>query len=180
MIRELRADLARYRNAEGTWLRVLSNTAFWGIVAYRFGHWVHKEDPPRSLRPALRATYFLVNKALEATTEMFLDAQAEIAEGLYIGHSGGVHINNGAVVGKNCDIAHQVTLGTSAGGRAGAPTLGDRVYVGAGAKLIGRITVGEGARIAANSLVMTNVPPGATVMGVPARVVMRGPEPEKR
>jgi serine O-acetyltransferase len=64
-----------------------------------------------------------------------------------------------------------VTIGTSAGGRAGAPTIGDEAYVGAGAKVIGSIRVGTGAKIAANSLVVTDVAEGATVMGVPARVV---------
>jgi serine O-acetyltransferase len=175
MIRELRADLERYHRAEGSWARVLTNTALWGVATYRLGHWVYKEDAPRALRPLLKAVYLVANKALEATTEMFLDAQAQIGGGLYIGHSGGTHINNEAVVGENCDIGHQVTIGTSAGGRKGAPVIGDGVYVGAGAKIIGKIKVGDGAKISANSLVMTNVPAGATVMGVPARVIMRGP-----
>jgi len=181
MIRELRADLLRYYAHEPSWSRVATNTALWAVAAYRFGHWVYKEGPPRLVQPALKAVYLVVNKLLEATTEMFLDAQAEIGEGLYIGHSGGTHINNEAVIGKNCDIGHQVTIGTSAMGRKGSPQLGDEVYVGAGAKIIGRIKVGAGAKVAANSLVMTNVPAGATVMGVPARVVLRAapaPEPE--
>jgi serine O-acetyltransferase len=149
------------------------------VACYRFGRWVYREDAPPPLRPALKAAYLVVNKLLEATTEMFLDVQAEIGEGLYIGHSGGTHINNEAVIGKDCDIGHQVTIGTSAMGRKGAPVIGDSVYVGAGAKLIGKIRIGDGAKIAANSLVMSNVPSGATVMGVPARVVMQG-TPEKK
>jgi serine O-acetyltransferase len=174
MIRERRADLLRYYAHEPSWPRVATNTALWAVAAYRFGHWVYKEDPPRLVQPALKAAYLVVNKLLEATTEMFIDAQAEIGEGLYIGHSGGTHINNEAVIGRNCDIGHQVTIGTSAMGRKGSPQLGDQVYVGAGAKIIGKIRVGAGAKVAANSLVMTNVPAGATVMGVPARVVLRG------
>jgi serine O-acetyltransferase len=175
VIRELKRDLERYRQAEGSWTRVLTNTAVWGVACYRFGRWVYREDPPAPVRPALKAAYLVVNKLLEATTEMFLDVQAEIGEGLYIGHSGGTHINNEAVIGKDCDIGHQVTIGTSAMGRKGAPVIGDGVYVGAGAKVIGKIKIGDGAKIAANSLVMSNVPSGATVMGVPARVVMQGP-----
>jgi serine O-acetyltransferase len=58
-------------------------------------------------------------------------------------------------------------------GRAGAPVLGDDVYVGTGATLVGKIKVGNGAKIAANTLVMSNVPEGATVMGVPGRIIMR-------
>lgn len=105
--------------------------------------------------------------------EMCIDPQAIIGPGLYIGHIGGVHINPGAVLGKDCDVAHRVTIGTSAMGRPGAPVIGDNVYIGTGATLVGRVKVGSGAKIAANSLVISNVPEGATVMGVPARIIMR-------
>ena len=61
-------------------------------------------------------------------------------------------------------------------GRQGAPILGDDVYVGTGATLVGKIRVGNGAKIAANTLVMSNIPEGATVMGVPGRIIMRAPK----
>ena len=109
--------------------------------------------------------------------EMCIDPQATIGGGLYIGHIGGVHINPQAVLGSNCDIAHRVTIGASAMGRQGAPVLGDNVYIGTGATLVGKIKVGNGAKIAANTLVITNVPEGATVMGVPGRIIMRPPKP---
>ena len=109
--------------------------------------------------------------------EMCIDPQATIGGGLYIGHIGGVHINPGAVLGRNCDLAHRVTIGASAMGRKGVPTLGDEVYVGTGAALVGKIKIGNGAKIAANTLVITNVPAGATVMGVPGRIVMHAAKP---
>lgn len=173
MLRELNADLHRYLKMEGSWLRVITNTAVWGVTTYRLGHWLFKEAPPSPILLPLKAAYLIINKTLEATTEMFLDAQADIGPGLYIGHSGGVHINNATSIGENCGIGHQVTIGTSAGGRAGAPVIGNDVYIGTGAKVIGKIKIGDGAKISANSLVMTNVPAGATVMGVPARIIMR-------
>jgi len=61
-------------------------------------------------------------------------------------------------------------------GRQGAPLLGDEVYIGTGATLVGKIRVGNGAKIASNTLVMSNVPEGATVMGVPGRIIMRAPQ----
>ena len=76
-------------------------------------------------------------------------------------------------MGANCTLSQEVTLGTSAGGREGAPVVGDNVYLGAGAKVIGQVRVGDGANVAANSLVVTDVPDGATVMGVPARVMFK-------
>jgi serine O-acetyltransferase len=108
--------------------------------------------------------------------EMCIDAQATIGGGLYIGHIGGVHINPGAVLGRRCDLAHRVTIGASGMGREGSPVLGDDVYVGTGATLAGKIKVGDGAKIAANTLVIGNVPAGATVMGVPGRIILRAPE----
>jgi serine O-acetyltransferase len=171
MIRELKADLKRYQ--DDTFFHNLLNIALWNVVCYRFGHWVQKENPPKILTPALKAFYLVVSKFFELT-DNYLDAQAEIGEGLYIGHAGGIHINPEAVIGKNCSLGQQVTIGTSGMGRKGVATIGDNVYIGVGAKIIGKIHVGDGAKIAANSLVLTNVPAGATVIGVPARVVMKG------
>ncbi|MGD0628257.1 MAG: serine acetyltransferase [Terracidiphilus sp.] len=108
--------------------------------------------------------------------EMCIDPQATIGEGLYIGHIGGIHINPMVVIGRNCDVTHRVTIGASAMGRQGAPVIGDDVYLGTGATLAGRIRIGNGAKIAANTLVISNVPDGATVMGVPGRVIMRPPK----
>jgi serine O-acetyltransferase len=63
-------------------------------------------------------------------------------------------------------------------GRQGVPVVGDDVYIGTGATLVGKIKIGNGAKIAANTLVMSNVPAGATVMGVPGRIVMRAKVPQ--
>jgi serine O-acetyltransferase len=102
---------------------------------------------------------------------MGISPRASIGEGLYIGHIGGVIIHQDAVIGKNCDISHRVTIGSAAMGRTGAPTLGDDVYVGTGSTIVGKIRIGSGARIAANTLVIDDVPEGATIMGVPGRIL---------
>lgn len=94
----------------------------------------------------------------------------DIGPGLVISHGHGT-ILAARSIGAECWIHHQVTLGWSYGKRAGIPMLGERVFVGAGAKVLGQITVGAGARIGANSVVLVDVPPGATVVGVPARIV---------
>ncbi len=167
------ADIARYK-AKGYHGRILwLNPAVWSIGCYRLGNWLYVTRPFVLIRVPLKLVSFIANMACEVFMEMCIDPQATIGPGLHIGHIGGVHINPQAVLGKNCDLAHRVTIGTSAMGRGGAPVLGDDVYVGTGATIIGKIKVGNGAKIAANTLVISNVPEGATVMGVPGRIIMR-------
>jgi serine O-acetyltransferase len=173
MIREVRADMSRYRNKGASWGQIFGNPAVWALSWYRFGHWLYKERSPGLLRPFGKVLYLFGYKFFEIVMEMHLDPSTEIGGGLYLGHSGAIHFNPEAVIGKNCDIAPHVTIGTSAMGRKGAPRVGNDVYVGTGATIIGKVSVGDGAKIAANTLVITNVPAGATVMGVPGRVVMK-------
>lgn len=106
-------------------------------------------------------------------------ANARIPAGARIGRDVGfVHDANGTIIspevtiGDGCTIFHQVTIGSAHNGIAGAPTIGNYVTIGAGAKVLGRIHVGDRARIGANAVVLRDVPAGATAVGVPARVVI--------
>jgi serine O-acetyltransferase len=169
-------DIARYRAKGYRGKELWLEPALWAIACYRLANWLHGARPTALVRVPLKVVSYVANKACEVVMEMCIDAQATIGPGLYIGHIGGVHINPQAVLGRNCDLAHRVTIGTSAMGREGAPVLGDDVYIGTGATLVGKIKVGDGAKIAANTLVIGNVPAGATVMGVPGRIILRAPE----
>ena len=96
---------------------------------------------------------------------------AQVGAGVFIDHGMGVVIGETSVVGDDCTLYHGVTLGgTSWRQEKRHPTLGDRVVVGAGAKLLGPISVGAAAKIGANSVVVHDVPAGATVVGVPGRL----------
>ena len=170
------ADIARYRARGDSGKALWFNPAVWAIACYRMGNWLHVSRPFVLIRIPMKLISFFANKWCEVFMEMCIDPHATIGPGLYIGHIGGVHINPGAVLGDNCDLAHRVTIGASSMGRLGSPVLGNDVYVGTGAALIGKIRIGDGAKIAANTLVMSNIPAGATVMGVPGRIVMRPPK----
>jgi len=152
------------------------NPAVWAITIYRLGNWLYTANPFLLVRIPLKVVYFFAHMFSEVVMEMCLDPLATIGGGLYISHIGGVHINPQAIIGNNCDITHRVTIGASALGRQGAPVIGNGVYIGTGATLVGKIKIGNGAKIAANTLVITNVPDGATVMGVPGRIIMRPPK----
>ena len=102
-----------------------------------------------------------------------IDIQSlSIGEGFYIGHFGHIVVNSAAVIGKNCNISQGVTIGISnTGSKKGVPVVGDYVYIGPGAKIMGNIKIGNRAAIGANSVVVNDVPENAVVVGVPARVV---------
>jgi serine O-acetyltransferase len=172
---EFSADIARYRARGDHGKQLWLNPAVWSIACYRLGNWLYVARPFILIRIPLKIVSFVANKFCEVFMEMCIDPHASIGPGLYIGHIGGVHINPQAVIGSNCDLTHRVTIGASAMGRQGAPVLGDDVYIGTGATLVGKIKIGNGAKIAANTLVINNIPAGATVMGVPGRI-MRPPK----
>jgi len=165
------ADVAHYRANGDVGKDLWLNPVVWAIACYRLSNWVNATNPPWPIRLPLKAVLFAAYKFCEVFMEMCISPRASIGEGLYIVHIGGVHISKFAVLGKNCDIGHRVTIGQSATGRPGAPVLGDDVYVGTGATLIGPIKIGNRAKIAANTLVIDDVPDGATVMGVPGRII---------
>lgn len=100
----------------------------------------------------------------------------KVGRRVVIDHQSGIVVNGASVIGDECILRQGVTLGTKdRSDPHAAPVLGARVDVGAGAKILGRVHVGEGARIGANAVVVSDVPAGATVVGVPARIV-RMPE----
>lgn len=96
----------------------------------------------------------------------------QVGSGFYIGHFGDIVVNSRTVIGKNCNISHGVTLGQlNRGERAGCPMIGDNVFIGPGAKILGKIQVGDHAAIGANCVVVADVPPHAVVVGVPGKVI---------
>jgi serine O-acetyltransferase len=95
----------------------------------------------------------------------------QIAGGLLLPHPNGVVIHPAAIVGPNCLIFQQVTIGNCEADM-GAPRIGGHVDIGAGAKILGSVTIGDHARIGANAVVLRDVPPGATAVGIPARVIL--------
>jgi serine O-acetyltransferase len=101
-------------------------------------------------------------------THATIGRNADMAPGFVILHSVGVVINTNVRAGRNLVIYHGVTLGEE---RHKSPTLGDNVYIGAGAKVIGGVRIGSDVRIGANAVVTKDVPDGATVVGIPARIV---------
>jgi serine O-acetyltransferase len=116
--------------------------------------------------------FHALQTAVRIMTGIHLDVDAAIGPGFYIGHHGSVFVGPGVSIGRTCSIG-QMALVAQAGpeGRRGTPSIGDRVFLGAGCKVLGGVTVQDGAAIGSNAVVLTDVPQNAVMVGVPARVV---------
>lgn len=139
------------------------------LLAHRLAHAFWR----RGWRLAAR----LVSQVARSLTGIEIHPGATIGRGFFIDHGMGVVIGETAEIGDNVMLYHGVTLGGTAlhqGKRH--PTLGNGVIVGAGAKVLGAITVGDGARVGSNAVVVADVPGGATVVGIPAKVVSPKPD----
>jgi len=116
----------------------------------------------------------VVSTVARAWTGVDIHPGAELGPGLFIDHALGVVIGETAVVGSDVTLFHGVTLGgTSMEAVKRHPTVGDRVTIGAGAKVLGPVTIGSGSRIGANAVVVRDVPPDSVVVGVPGQVIAR-------
>jgi serine O-acetyltransferase len=179
----IRADLDRYvfvaQRQQGEAGRLLAlrvgllSQGFLATAAYRWNHYTRQHGRSRWSRAGSQVFY----RAITAFTGIHIDASAHVGPGLAFAHGG--HVVIGPVrMGRNCDVYQGVTFGASMSFddrpyKPGAPTLGDRVWVGPGAVVAGAVTLGDDAAVGANSLVVRDVPPRGVVVGVPARLVSR-------
>ncbi|MDH4423926.1 serine O-acetyltransferase [Bacillus cereus] len=101
-----------------------------------------------------------------------ISPKTKIGTGFYIGHFGGIVINSQAEIGKNCNLSQGVTIGmANRGEKKGVAIIGDNVYIGPGAKIVGAVRIGNNAAIGANCVVTKDVPDNAVVVGVPGKVI---------
>jgi serine O-acetyltransferase len=168
LLASLRRDIAAVRErdpaARSALEVVLAYPGFHARQFHRLAHGLQRRGVPVIPR--------VISHISRAITGIEIHPGARIGDGLFIDHGMGVVIGETAEIGEDCHILQGVTLGGTSTKRAKRhPTLGNRVVVGAGAKLIGAIEVGDNARIGANAVVVTNVPENATVVGVPGHVV---------
>lgn len=172
-----RADLERYycqiEPRPSRWGRlrmVLETEGIWAIWCLRFGQYLHEEAGPL-VRALLKGPYWFAWKLVRQLTDIHLFPTSSVGPGLYIGHHGGIWINPRTRIGADCNFSQGVTIGVAGRDRSGGPVLGDRVWLGPHAVVAGKITIGSGAVIGANSLVVANVAENGVVIGVPAKTL---------
>ncbi len=145
---------------------LLTYSGLHAIIMYRAAHWFHTRKLYTIARCISQFSRFL--------TGIEIHPGAKIGKGFFIDHGSGVVIGETTEIGDNCLIYQGVTLGGT-GKEKGKrhPTLGNNVMVGSGARVLGPFKVGDNAKIAANAVVLEEVPPNCTAVGVPARIVKR-------
>ena len=168
MDRSLKASLARVREDWRTHGRSWRHRGMWGLALFRYGQWVLqlKSSPIKSI---LNGVYAAASVFSPIITGIAIDRNTQVGRCPHIIHPAMILIHPAAIIGDRVGFMHGVTLGT-APNSSGAPIVGDDAFIGANATLLGPIKIGEGAKIAANSLVVCDVPAGATAIGVPAKI----------
>jgi serine O-acetyltransferase len=167
VFQDLKYDLRRYTAGSPVKRYVFFEQGLWAVAIYRYGRWARQVRLPL-IGFLLRASAFAMFKFCEATTGISIPVGAQIGRGLYVGHFGGIVLSDHVVIGENCSIGPGVVIGTRGLGDTGVPVIGNNVYIGVGAKVLGGVTIGNGAKIGANAVVLSDIPEGATAVGVPA------------
>ncbi len=166
------SDLYRYY---GDSSKSVFRKTYKNIPGFQFTFWLRKCSYYSSKSIITRPLFYYARWRYNHFKYKFgfdIEYSTEIDKGFYLGHWGGVVIHPDTIIGKNCNISHQVTIGIDNNrGVNSVPVLGDNVYLGPGCKVFGKITLGSGCAAGANSVVNNDVPHGVTVAGVPARII---------
>jgi serine O-acetyltransferase len=173
--RAFREDVTRHliylpKASRGQKLRfAVTVDGIWAAGVYRLGQAL-KRSKLGPFKPLLRAVHGSLEVALRFFSGIHLDSQAEIAPGFYVGHFGSIYVGPGVRIGRDCNISQMCFISAAENG-SGAPVIGNRVYLGAGCKIVGNVRIGDGAAIGANAVVVDDVPANGVVAGVPARLI---------
>jgi len=167
MFEHIREDLRAYGGNYGA-------QGFWAMVVYRFGRWRYTVRPVLA-RKVCSLIYRVLFKLVQILTGIELPCEVELGRNFVIDHSGGIVISGYARFGDDCRIRNGVVVGLARMDDACAPAIGNNVDIGAGAKVLGRIRVGNDVLIGANAVVTRDVPDGSIAVGVPAVIKPRRP-----
>jgi len=166
----IKKDFAAVRNRDPAFKNKIellyAYPGVWALVSYRIANALYKKGFKRFAR--------FIMSVSQLFTNIDIHPGATIKQNVFIDHGIGVVIGETAIIGNNVTIYQGVTLGgVSLNPGKRHPTVEDDVTIGAGAKILGNITVGKGSKIGANSVVVKDIPPYSTVVGIPGKVIKR-------
>jgi serine O-acetyltransferase len=165
VFQNIRADLKAHGGKWGA-------QGFWALVVYRFGRWRYGVRPAL-LRKFFSLLYKIAFKYIQIVTGIELPCEVEIGNNFVIDHFGGIIISGFAKFGNDCRIRNGVVVGLRRVDEPRAPVIGNNVDIGAGAKVLGPISIGNNVAIGANAVVLRDVPDNSVAAGVPAVITPR-------
>lgn len=165
MFENIRADFVSHG-------RRIGSQGFWALAVYRFGRWRYGIRP-RLIRAPFSVLYEILYKWVQIVTGIELPCETRLGRNFVIDHFGGIVISGYTVFGDNCRIRNGVVVGLARIDDPCAPVIGNNVDIGAGAKVLGRIRIGDNVAIGANAVVIRDVPDNSIAVGVPAVVKPR-------
>jgi serine O-acetyltransferase len=158
-----------FREDWQTHQRDIFATGVWVMAVYRFGRWRYRIRP-RAIRIGFSFAYKLLFAFVRAASGAEIPCEARIGRNLRIDHSHGIVVSGDAWLGDDVVLRNGVTIGLRRAGTRGSPVIGHRVDIGAGAKVLGTIHVGDDVSIGANAVVLCDVPANSVAVGIPAKV----------
>jgi len=164
-----------FENLKEDWItyeRDLARQGLWVMAVYRFGRWRYNLRPS-FLRQPFSLLYRVAKVASQILTGVDIPCETSVGRRFKIEHFGGIVISGDTVIGDDVIVRNGVTIGLRRTGVAGAPVIGNRVDIGAGAKVLGPIHIGDDVAIGANAVVLQDVPPNSIAVGVPATIRKR-------
>jgi len=144
----------------------------WVMLVYRFGRWRYCLTP-RIIRAPFSLLYKILFVVIQILTGIELPCEATIGRRFRIDHFGSIIVSGDTVFGDDVVIRNGVTIGLRHTGTRGSPVIGNRVDIGAGAKILGPVTIGDDVAIGANAVVISDVPAQSIAVGIPARIIAR-------
>jgi len=175
--RAAEAPIALWAQLREDWIahdRDWTRPGFRAVAVHRFGNW-RMRVRPKILRAPLSLLYRSLFRRCRNRYGIELPYTTRLGRRVIVEHQGAIVIHGHSTIGDDCILRQGVTLGNKTLDRPfEAPTLGRRVNVGAGAKILGAVTIGDGASIGANAVVLKDVPAGAVAVGVPAKILLAG------
>jgi len=161
-------DLYRYFGDTG--MKSFIKALFF-MPGFRFTYFLRKAANAKQSKSLFSVFYLVLHRIYAVKYSIDIPVSTSIGEGLYIGHMGNVVVSVSAQIGKNCNIAQGVTIGrTSRGSKEGAPTIGNSVWIGANAVVVGKIAIGDNVMIAPLTFVNMDIPANSIVSGNPAQI----------
>jgi serine O-acetyltransferase len=167
----LKADLSRWKvTTAKDFFYAVFEQGVWATIFYRLGRMLYLVRNP-VLMIIFRLTGFFLFKFSETFLGVSIPPGTDIGPGLYLGHTYYIRIHPKVKIGSHLNIGPDVIIGQKGQGVQGVPVIGDHVYIGCGAKILGPISLGSHVTVGANAVVIGDVPNHVTVVGIPARII---------